>query len=75
VGYIGLKNLFRYNKFKIEYARLQEDYEDEQKRHLDYLHQLASMQSPDYWELQAKAKLGLVCPGERVIKIMIKESK
>ena len=75
MGYIGLKNVFRYNKFKIDYVSMQETYAEEQKINLDYKHQLASMQSPDYWELQAKAKLGLVCSGERVIKIMIKESK
>ena len=73
--YIGLKNVFRYNKFKAEYATVQLAYEDQVRLNKTYKRQLASMQTTDYWELQAKKQLGYVNHGEQVVKIIAEESK
>jgi len=69
-SYIGLKNVFRYNEFKIAYNALQATYLEEIRLNKTYKQQLLFMQNPDYWELQAKKKLGLINPGEHVVKII-----
>ncbi|MSR88503.1 MAG: hypothetical protein EXS67_02480 [Candidatus Margulisbacteria bacterium] len=69
-SYIGLKNVFRYNEFKIAYKVQQAAYLEELRLNKNYKQQLLFMQNPDYWELQAKKKLGLINPGEHVVKII-----
>ena len=73
--YIGLKNVFRYNQFKIEYKRLQQQSADEAKLNQTYKQQEQAMQVPGYWELQAKKRLGWINPGEQVIKLVFEEPK
>lgn len=69
-SYIGLKNVFRYNEFKIAYNALEATYVEELHLNKTYKQQLLFMQNPDYWELQAKKKLGLINSGEHVVKII-----
>ena len=73
--YIGLKNVFRYNKFKIECTALQEQYEAEVQLNTSYKQQQQAMQVPGYWEVKAKKQLGFINPGERVVKLIFEEPK
>lgn len=72
---IGIRNYFRYNGFKLEQLALQEELIKERRRNLDYKHQLLAMEKPEYWELQAKNKLGFVKKGEKVFKIVYIKQK
>ncbi len=69
ICYIGLKNIFRYNAFMLEYRHLNTQVEEETQRNLMLKRQLSKMNDADYWEVQAKQKLGLICEGEVVYRL------
>mgnify|MGYP006430279871 FL=1 len=58
--------------FSQEYNRIQDRYVVEQERNQTYHQQLAEMETPTYWELEARKQLGLVLPGESVYKLVNK---
>lgn len=68
-AYIGIKNLFRYNTFKIEHSLLQEEHVRVIKHNSEYKMALNSLENPRFWEALAKQKLGLRVKGERIYKI------
>lgn len=68
-AYIGIKNLFRYNTFKIEHNRLQAEQISVIKQNSEYKIALNSLDNPRFWEALAKQKLGLRAKGERIYKI------
>ena len=68
VSSIGLRNLFRYNSFKLELEQKLVEQELLQQEHDYYLQSLALMDSDRYWELQAKKMLGYVKNGEHIYK-------
>ncbi|MFC1751856.1 septum formation initiator family protein [Thermoproteota archaeon] len=61
---IGIKNVFRYNKFQLEYHALAKELEVEKQKNLAYIKTLAAMKHPDYWEILAKKRFGYVKKGE-----------
>jgi|GEM_PF-1491607 len=67
--WIGLKNLFRYNAYIVEYTQLYQDMLTENRVN-DRMKQLLSLlQDQSFWEMTAKTKLGYVKEGEVVYKI------
>ncbi len=69
MGYIcsiGIRNVFRYNMFKLQYAALCRDYMLEQEKRAVLNQQLLEITTSEFWELEAKSKLGYVNEGERV---------
>mgnify|MGYP003330267889 CR=1 FL=1 len=66
---IGVKNVFRYNKLRLDYARNLTALENEKQLNRKYKNQLTRMKSPRYWELAAKRDLGYVRKGEQVYKL------
>ncbi len=70
VIYIGVINLFRYNSFKMEYQKKMVTYNEALQKNRDYKLALAGMKTQDYWELQAKERLGYVKSGEVLYRIV-----
>ena len=71
---IGIKNIFRYNKFKLE---AQEN--ERVLKHLTfqqdaYNKKLLSIENEGTWELLAKTRLGYVKKGEVVYRFLPKQS-
>jgi len=64
VTYIGIKNIFRYNSFKSEFQRLQNELETEKQIQKTNFYLQNAIKSPDYWELQAKQQLHFARPEE-----------
>jgi cell division protein FtsB len=69
VCYIGLKNIFRYNAFMLEYKNVTAQVEEEARRNLIIKRQLLKMRDADYWEVQAKQQLGYINEGETVYNL------
>lgn len=69
VFFIGIKHVFRYNMFKQEYSRLVETHYAESLKYLAYQSELKAMDQTQYWEFQARRKLGYVKKGEEVYKL------
>ena len=67
---IGLKNIFRYNTFKLEYAQLLEKVEEERHRNITYKSDLSRLKMHAFWEEQAKVKLGFTKKGEVVYQFL-----
>ena len=67
---IGIKNIFRYNKFKLEAEQSRLQLEKLTLQRELYQKELQSMQDDQYWEFLAKKRLGYVKPGEIVYKIV-----
>lgn len=61
---IGITNYFRYNKFKLEYHNAQEKYVDLKEKNQEFRRQVQAFNSTDYWELEAKRRLGYCRVGE-----------
>ena len=72
---IGLKNIFRYNSFHSEYESLKQTLLVETRTNQYYKRQLSQLNSPDFWELEAKTQLGYVKEGEVVYKIIPPDEK
>lgn len=65
---IGIRHVFRYNGFKLDHQQVDKQVSLERQKHARYSQQLTAMQNPQYWELEAKKRLGFIKPGERLIK-------
>jgi cell division protein FtsB len=70
---IGMRNIFRYNKFKRSYDETVFELNIEQKKYQKFKQILADMKSLDYWELQGKKRLGFVKNDEIVYVISPKD--
>lgn len=66
---IGIRNVFRYNAFKIEYLDARQQYDDELKKKEWYEFQINAQSRESYWEEKAKMELGYVKDGEVVYKL------
>jgi len=67
--YIGIRNIFRYNAFRLEHTTTSQEYlKVLEKNHL-LKSELQEMEKDEYWERKAKQDLGLIKKGERVVKI------
>ena len=67
---IGIKNLIRYNAFKFEQKGLIKSLEKEQKIHQDWTDRFDKTHSDEFWELEAKRRLGFTKQGEVVYKLI-----
>ncbi len=67
---IGIKNIIRYNSFKLHYTTLIADLRKETHINESFKNQLLAMNETGYWELKAKEQLGYVKPGETVYKLI-----
>jgi len=67
--FIGLKNVFRYNKLRVQHEKTLNRYQLELAKKENFEKQLEQMKQNTYWELQAKQKLSYVKPGEVVYKL------
>ncbi|MBG90949.1 MAG: hypothetical protein CL521_03935 [Actinobacteria bacterium] len=63
---IGIRNVFRYNKFRSEYDQSVRQLQVASKLNQQYKRQLLQFQDNSYWELEAKRRLNYVKPGEAV---------
>ena len=68
--YIGIQTIFRYNSFKLEYQALNDQFQKECLLNHQYTAGLASMKDGDFWEMEAKVKLGMVKEGETVFRMI-----
>jgi cell division protein FtsB len=68
--FIGIKNIFRYNKLRVQYEKTLVRYESELEKKERFKTQIAQMQSQDFWELQAKSQFGFVKKDEVVYKLV-----
>ncbi len=69
IFYIGIKNILRYNAFKQELSNAFLQLEEEYRLNRLYKRQLADIDKPEFWEIQAKEQLGFVKKGEVVYKL------
>jgi len=67
--YIGIRNVFRYNAFRLEYKSTQQEYLKVLEKNHHLKKELQEMDSTEYWEKRAKQDLGLIKKGEHVIKL------
>jgi hypothetical protein len=67
---IGIKNFFRYNRFKSEYNTVLVNLNEEKSRQRLFNTELAQFSSNDYWELEIRQKLHYVQQGEEVYKFI-----
>ena len=68
IFFIGIKNIFRYNIFKQEHDILQAQLLKESQINTNLKSQIQALDTPEYWEMQAREKLGFIISGERVLK-------
>ena len=72
---LGIKNIIRYNGFKLQYADLVSELKKETRLNRTYKNQLLDMKTKTYWETKAREKLGYVKPGETVYKLISPSQK
>ena len=65
---IGIRNVFRYNTFRLDYLEAVSVLKYEQQRNQQFYHQLEQMEHTNYWELRAK-QLGYRSKNEIVYKL------
>ena len=65
---IGIRNIFRYNTFRLDYLSAVSVLEYEKKRQQQFQQQLKQMEHNHYWELRAK-QLGFRSKNEYVYKL------
>ena len=70
VSAIGVSNYFRYNKFKLEYEHQMEKYKDLKAKNQAYRIQVQKFNSLDFWELEAKTRLGYCKEGELQFEVV-----
>ena len=68
ITFIGIKNVFRYNKLKLMYQSGLDAYYKQLNSNKYYKQQLLDMQSADYWTFQLTSRLGYVREGDHVFK-------
>jgi len=57
---IGIRNIFRYNRFKIDYEVSVQALNNQLRLNSDYKQKLAATSQNEFWALEAKQQLGLV---------------
>ncbi len=67
---IGIHTILSYNTFKLELQCAQELLKKEYMLYQQYHAALASVEDPDFWEVEAKVKLDMVKEGERVFRMI-----
>lgn len=72
IFFIGLKNIFRYNTFKLEKARIIQRHASLLNLNQNLHARLQEMNSETYWEFQARRQLGYIKPGEKTYKLVYK---
>lgn len=65
---IGIQNIVRYNRFKFELKENEQKLKHAFTKHQFFANQIAQMETPEYWELSAKKRLGFIKKGEVVYK-------
>ena len=71
VSCIGIRNVFRYNRFKIDCDQALQQLDFSQKKN-DHLHrQLKQIDDNSYWDLKAK-EIGYIAKGDVVYKVLPK---
>ena len=70
VCYIGIENIFRYNGFKIECQAVEDQFKREQQLKQFHMAMVRSVNDPEFWEMEAKSKLGMILPGEQVFRVI-----
>ena len=65
---IGIKNVFRYNRFSAVHKSLLSQMENQQQLNYQYKKEILALKNERYLELIAKEKLQLILPGEKVYK-------
>ena len=69
---IGIKNIFRYNEHRHEFVSLKKQHQVQLYNHQSYQEQLSAMESPLFWEREARRRLSYIHPKEKVYKIHYK---
>lgn len=72
---IGIKNVFRYNSFKLTQAHTQAVLDRVQLRNSRLKQQMQAMEADHYWELTIKERLGWVKQGEIDYRILPKKGQ
>lgn len=67
---IGIKSVFRYNAFHREHVALQQELKAVSRQNNYYKAVLSRRNNPEFWEYQAKKRLGYVLPGENVYRVI-----
>ena len=67
---IGIKNVFRYNKFNAEHKMLINELDQQKKLNDQYQKEMLALKDKSYLELIVKQKLFLVKPGEKMYKFI-----
>ncbi len=71
VSCIGIRNIFRYNRFKIDHDHAIEQLDFARKKN-EHLHrQLKQLDDKAYWRLKAK-EIGFIAKGDVVYKVLVK---
>jgi hypothetical protein len=66
---IGIKNIIRYNDFRIRYTRVTQQLAYETQRKQEYLYTMRDMSKASFWEVKAKERLNYKVKGETVYKV------
>jgi len=66
---IGIKNIIRYNDFRIRYARITQQLAYETQRKQEYSYTMRDMSSLSFWEVKTKERLNYKAKGETAYKI------
>lgn len=72
---IGIKIVFRYNIFRMDYKRALSEYNAVLEENHKYEILLSKMQDDHYWEINARQKLKYIKPGEEVYKYFTQVKK
>lgn len=70
VSCIGIRNIFRYNRFKINYEVSAQALNTQLRLNSEYKQRLASMSHYSFWELEAKKQLGLINKNEILYQML-----
>ena len=68
---IGIKNIFRYNRYRVEYNSLMDEYRFETLKHDDYRQKVEEMKTTPFWEFHARKRLNYVYSGEVVYNFIV----
>jgi hypothetical protein len=71
VSCIGIRNSFRYNRYKIEHNYAIEQLDLARKKHANLHRHLAQIEDRAYWELKAR-EIGFIAQGDVVYKVLAK---
>ena len=67
---IVIKNIFRYNIFRLDHGNLENQLEKQRRVNKQYKKEILELDNETYLELSAKKKLHLVKSGEKVYKFI-----